>query len=53
MLSELKTNQASTSVIHQKKTSDFSNMNSISSHDFIDFDIKILEENFEKIDLEP
>jgi hypothetical protein len=33
MLFELKTNQASTYAIHQKKTSEFSDSNSISSHD--------------------
>jgi hypothetical protein len=52
MLPELKINQASTYVIHQKKTSDFSDTNSISSHNSTSSDIKILEENFEKINLE-
>jgi predicted XRE-type DNA-binding protein len=53
MLSELKINQASTSVIHQKKNSDFSDTDSISSHNSTSSDIKILEENFGKINLEP
>jgi hypothetical protein len=43
MLFELKTNQASTYAIHQKKTSEFSDSNSISSHDSTNSDIKILE----------
>jgi hypothetical protein len=53
MLSKLKINHASTSVIHQKKTSDFSNTDSISSHNSTSSDIKILEENVGKINLEP
>jgi hypothetical protein len=53
MFSELKINQASTSVIHQKKTSDFFDSDSISSHNSTSSDIKILEENFGKINLEP
>ena len=53
MLSELKTNQASTFAIHQKKTSEFSNFDSISFYDSTDSNIKILEENFGKIELEP
>jgi hypothetical protein len=53
MLSELKINQASTSVIHHKKTSDFSNIDSITSHNSTSSDIKIFEENFGKINLEP
>ena len=53
MLSKLKTNQASTFAIHQKKTSEFSAFNSISSYDSTDSDIKILEENYGKIELEP
>jgi hypothetical protein len=53
MLFELKINRASTSIIHQKKTSDFSDTDFISSHNSTSLDIKILEENFGKINLEP
>jgi hypothetical protein len=52
MISELKINQASTFVIHQKKTNDFSDTDSISSHNSTSSNIKILEENFGKINLE-
>jgi hypothetical protein len=53
MLSDLNISQANSSKIISPVSQQFSESNSISSHDSTDFDIKILKENFGKINLEP
>jgi uncharacterized protein YrzB (UPF0473 family) len=53
MLSELKIGQASSSKIITPISQQFFDSDSISSHNSTDSNIKILEENFGKINLEP
>jgi hypothetical protein len=53
MLSELKIGQASSSKTITPISQQFSDSDSISSHDSTDFDIRVLEKKFGKTDLEP
>jgi hypothetical protein len=53
MLSELKIGQASSSKIITPISQRFSDSDSISSNNSTDSDIRMLEKNFGKIDLEP
>jgi hypothetical protein len=53
MLSDLKIGQASSSKTITPISQQFSDSDSTSSHDSTDYDIRVLDENFGKVDLEP
>jgi hypothetical protein len=53
MLSDLKINQASSLKVISPLTYQISDSDSPTSHNSTDTDIKMLEENFGKVDLEP